>query len=141
MSNPINGAGSRQTSLPKLGFARLGGGNKEGTRGRHVRACAAWLCLVCHASRPRRTLRSSAAVNVSIQTSFEPSLSSFCDFPTSPYLPVLPSDPGRWRSHLCCVATIPMTDFIAPSSIDQTLANSVTEKGRIMQRKSARKYH
>ena len=80
----------------------LEGCNKEGARGRHVRACAAWLCFVCHASRPRRTLRSSAAVNVSIQASFETSLSSFCDFPTSPYLPVLPSDPGRWRSHLCC---------------------------------------
>ena len=81
----------------------LKGCNKEGARGRHVLPCAAWLCLVCQASRPRRTLRSSTAVNVSIQTSFEPSLSSFCDFPTSHYLPVLPSDPGRWRSHLCCV--------------------------------------
>ena len=80
----------------------LEGCNKEGEHGRHGHACAAWLCLVCQASRPRRTLRTSAPVNVSIQASFEPSLSSFCDFPTSPYLPVLPSDPGRWRSHLCC---------------------------------------
>ena len=85
----------------------LEGCNKEGERGRHVRTFAAWLCLVhhvCQASRPRRTLRSSAAVDVSIQAVFKPSLSSFCDFPTSPYLPVLPSDPGRWRSHLCCMA-------------------------------------
>ena len=84
----------------------LEGCNKEGARGRHVRACAAWLCLVCQASRPRRTLRSSEAVIVIVQASFEPSLSSFCDFPTSPYLPVLPSDPGRWCSHLCCARCI-----------------------------------
>ena len=82
----------------------LEGCNKEGERGRHVRTCAAWLCLVCQASRPRRTLRSSAAVNVSIQAVFEPSLSSFCDFPTSPYLPVLPSDPGG--AAICVANTV-----------------------------------